>query len=355
MKPVILLLLVLIAANSFGQDTLFYKDGNVKAVQIIEMDKLAKLVGYISEGDTIYAAISSFDRVVYAGRVSSSNGISKTAVIIDTEKAKDAVRSNVKLNPKYLYGKWAVSTNLTSCFENGGNFVFATNRVFSVEPEYFVHDRFSIKMPIHLGLEGDEVSRDYYGNTNYRMNDLNGDVLPTVRYLESGRRYRTLGHKRDLLFQIGINPKYYFKGQRNFSWYFSQGFYISRINLNRADYYYTYEKYTNNMGDFYWERPNIVAESFDEKRWGFRYEGAIGLAINVTKNLGLTTEFGYTTVIKSENEGFDRVFIREGEGEYVSDPFVVQHKVSYPSGQFLLPYFRVHLVYRFGGVKNVVK
>jgi hypothetical protein len=350
MQQVLLLLLLISAQFSFGQDSLFFKNGKVLAVQIIELDSLANLVGYIDEGDTIYASIRSFDRVVHAGK-ESSFGLANSAVVIAEEKAKGAVRDQVKLNPKYAYSKWAISTNITGMFSSDSRIVYSANSVFSIEPEYFVNNHFSLKMPIHIGIPTKDLNRLNYGYGPYRMDNYSTDYLPYVKGVDN---WNDLGHKRDLLFQFGLNPKFYFKGQRNFGWYLSQGLYMSQINLDRVDYYYTYEQYVGGF-DTYWDAPEIAIETFDEKRWIFRYEGAIGLSINIFKRIGLTSELGYTTLIKSANEGVDQVFIREGDNPYVLDPFLVNHEVDYRSNQTLAPYFRIHLVHRFGGVKNVVK
>ncbi len=353
MKYFHLFFFLILVQFSFGQDTLYFKSGEIRAVKIIEFDEHTNLMGYVYEEDTTYASIASFKNVVYSGNSSNQGGYSEIAKHQDSEEAREAVIQKIKLNPKYIYGKWAISTNLLGVFTTNGLLSYATNQVYSVEPEYFILDNLSLKMPIHFGLPKTESL--YYYSSPYRTNQDGGgtEMLPYISSVsEYGRQQ--MGHKRDLLFQIGLNPKFYFRGQRTFGWYFGQGVYLSQINLNRVDYYYTYEKYFSGSNTF-WTGPEISYESFDEKRIVFRYEGAIGLSINVLKGFGITSEIGYTTIIKSKNEGFDRVFIREKGEEYQQDPYLNQHAPNYNSGQSLMPYFRLHLVYRFGGVKNEFK
>ncbi|NOQ72541.1 MAG: hypothetical protein GQ574_11095 [Crocinitomix sp.] len=352
MKRLLISLLLLTTQFSFGQDTLYLKSGEQLTVQIIELDTAINFVGYVYQGDTIYATTQSFEKIIYEGKLSSEGSLISTAIINDSEKSREAVLSKIKPNPKYLYGKWAVSTNLLGMIESNSRFAYVENGVFSLEPEYFINDHFSVKMPLHVGLPtdfGPELS--YYGP--YEMNDANADYLPTVKELDTWS-ISQLGHKRDLLFQVGLNPKYFFKGQRTFGWYLSQGFYVAQINLNRVDYYYTYQYYINNFGDYYWRRPSVEHQSFEEKRWVLHYEGAIGLSMNVLKNIGLTGEFGYTSLIKTKNEGVDQVFIRKEDDEYILDPVLVQHSPNYRLSQSFKPYVRVHLVFRFGAVKNVI-
>ncbi|NOQ72542.1 MAG: hypothetical protein GQ574_11100 [Crocinitomix sp.] len=347
------LFLFLICSSAFltnAQDTLYLKSGEHRPVKIIEIDSTLNIVGYVYQSDTLYAAINSFEKIIYKRKVNSAGSLISTAIINDSEKSKEAVLSKIKPNPKYLYGKWAISTNLTSYLGDGNTGRYSINPVFSIEPEYFIVDRLSLKMPISFGFPTKDLT-SYSIAHGFKYHN-SPDKLPYVSYFQNRRNQ--MGHARDLLFQIGLNPKYYFKGQRTFAWYLGQGFYASYVNLNRVDYYYTFKK-TYQDGDYYWRVFGSTFEAFKENSIVFRYEGAIGLAINVIKNVGLTTELGYSTVIRKENSGIDQVFVQDQGGDFQLDPLQEQYTPYYRSGLLIIPYFRLHAVYRFGGVKNVMK
>ncbi|MFT5820923.1 MAG: hypothetical protein ACI8ZM_002171 [Crocinitomix sp.] len=349
MQRLLIFLLLLTTQFSFGQDTLYLKTGEQRAVQIIELDTTVNLVGYVYQGDTIYATTESFEKVIYLGNLSSVGSLANTAVIQDSEATRANIISKIKPNPKYLYGKWAISTNLTSVSRKSELNHYSINPVFSVEPEYFLMDRLSLKMPLSFGIPTKEVT--YYA-TPHRFKFHNAaDKIPYVWTSQNGRKQ--MGHARDLLIQIGLNPKFYFKGQRKFAWYLGQGFYASYINLNRVDYYYTFRSTFQN-DSYNWNVVENSFESFNENRIIFRYEGAIGLSISLLKDFGLSSELGYSTAIRKENNGFDQVFIREQGGAYQLDSFKEQFAPDYRSNLIVNPYFRLHLVYRFGGVKNII-
>ncbi|NOQ72543.1 MAG: hypothetical protein GQ574_11105 [Crocinitomix sp.] len=294
MRICLIFLFLLMAYGGFSQDTLFFKNGKILPVQIVELDTNANLVGYVHQNDTIYASIRSFEKISYAGKARAINGYASSAVIQDSEEARANIIRKSKPNPKYLYGKWALSTNLTSVFSSNEDVVYSNNPVFSIEPEYFANNYFSIKFPVHVGVPKKLKLGSFY-NQPFSLNEGTevGD-LPSARYYLN--YHNQLGHVRNLLFQLGLNPKWYFKGQRTFGWYLSQGFYLAQINLNRVDYYYTFVKSVNGYYNTY--DGGLTLESFKEKKWIFRYEGAIGLSVNVIKDIGITAELGYTTFIR---------------------------------------------------------
>ncbi|NOQ76052.1 MAG: hypothetical protein GQ574_28860 [Crocinitomix sp.] len=57
---------------------------------------------------------------------------------------------------------------------------------------------------------------------------------------------------------------------------------------------------------------------------------------------------------KKENDGFDQIFIRAEGGDYTLDPLLEQYATAYGKKDVVSIYCRMHLVYRFGGVKNVI-
>ncbi len=346
-----------------AQDTLFYKNGNVLPTQIIKVDSAAAIIEYKLDGQSINQAIKSFDRIVYNGEeMNLDYWFSR-----DSNRNEDLTNQQIlKANP-FSYGKFAVSTNLTSLIagrQRDKRRLFYDNSYFSIEPEYWINDRFSIKVPIIIGLHPNEYSSPYevnvtYNSWNYLIEFHEDEVsLPdpvianrTELYFNSNSE----GHIRELDFQFGITPKFYLTKNTKISPYIGQSFNVGFENLRTVDYFMTFSVEKNIPTDTYFHTFRTERQVISNSQTTvFKYEGMLGLNFNLTRTFNFSTEVGYSNRNKASNKEPDRVYIRTSEtDEFVLAKTSVFNAEELYSYSFRRQYFaRIHLVFRFGGKKN---
>jgi hypothetical protein len=361
MRHLLTLLFCCISYVGTAQDTLFFKDGTVEAVEIIKIDSSAALLKFKLNDKTAYRAMSSLDKLIYGG---VEIDLSYWATIKPDEH-KELLNKRARNRDPFRYGKFAISTNLTS-FVSGvsvkENRFFYSNGFFTIEPEYWFKERFSIKFPLIFGVDANlkgtpiEENQTYssWGFNYYSPIDDPFRTLPKIKDRKK-EKYHTGGHKSNLRFQFGVNPKFYITKNKRAEVYIGQSFNMAFVNLLSIDYYLTISHKDNlGGGGYIYSLENEQKIISNSDAIAFKYEGMLGVNLNITRSINLSAEGGYTNLNKAQNSVKDRVFVREtGNEAYQFEKESAYNALyAYPNDLNLRVFARVHLVYRFGGVRN---
>jgi hypothetical protein len=365
MRCLIILFICSISFLGNAQDSLFFKDNSILATEIIKIDSAGGLVIYQYGTQTAYRAIKSFDKIIYQGQEINLDYWSNT----EKTKSKELTNERLRKSNPFNYGPLSIGTNLTS-FLGGAvrssSAFFYDNSNFSIEPEYRIHERVTIKFPIYIGIQADKNTTplllsksfntwNYIVQFNANEADLSLPEIQNRAEIYFGNVDRE--HSRDLEFQFGIAPKFYLTQQRRVMPYIGQSFNIGFVNLKVTDYFMTFSVEKNNPGDVYFHTFRYENQlTSNSQTTVFKYEGMFGLDFNLTKGLNFSTEVGYSNLNRAVNTTPDRVYVRA----YETDDYVLA-KTSYYSAQERYRYgirgkyfARIFLVYRFGVITNTL-
>lgn len=257
----------------------------------------------------------------------------------------------------FKYSNWSISSNLTSPLRElivsnsyARRYGFSDNIVLTVEPEYRLNDKFSVKFPFRFGARFKKfpfeqiIDVDSWGESSGWMYDgtpdANGIPAPRLWGIWYEKGYP---HGRNLIAQIGINPKLYPNGQVKNALYIGLGVHGGISDFYQVDYYHTLDTST-----YYGRIVEERAEVSTNYGFYFRFEGMIGMDFNFSKSICLSIETGYTSVINNTGNKPDNVYARINNGEYqpvYSGVYEDYHYTSWYNHMFN----RIYLVYRFGG------
>ncbi|MEX1002399.1 MAG: hypothetical protein WDZ35_09825 [Crocinitomicaceae bacterium] len=372
---------------SGAQDKIIFYDGVVKEVRILNVSEDGT-IQYVLKSDTTAVKGKELIEYSYQGNWYSYNSEKKELEQYSSSKYRHHYSFFNDL-PNYKYGRFSISTNLFAPFVSpdvsvdvidlytynsndfklsNPNLFVQTNRTFTLEPEYLIFDWLSLKIPITIPLTFDEPTTFYNSNTptefsmsyghfyssflNYRLDqDLEGfDNLTTADIeFDNSLKSGLTRPAKNLLFQVGISPKFYPLGQMKHSLYLAPSLLFGMANLFSVDYYATFDTltYSDFSGQII-EKWRLREEYGVQKRSPFffvRSEVLVGINFNWWKHFCFSFETGYSSYIPNKGEA-DNVYMRLGTEEY-------QHKGSFQynpknriSGYVVS---RLHLVYRFGG------
>lgn len=368
MSRILFTFIFIIVANIVAaQDTLVYVTNELQAVQITKIDKEAREITYQLGGESASIGFSALLRYKYQG----------TWVQIEAGNNKSHGDEKTGLFTKlgtYRYGKWAISYNLASPFlsvlsvvnKNNRTF-FSNNALISIEPEYFISDKFSLKFPVYLGLPNfklpitetidrqnvpttavDEGGLLYKSTLYWRYQiELDNAVLPIIdgKYENEDAPE----HGRRLLAQIGVHPKWFPYGQSKNALFIGQGLDLGIGDMYAIDYFHTWETSNgSSVEDWVWTEERIELRT--DNTLFFRYEATVGVSFNFGNALNLSIETGYSTPMKNSGKDGDRVYRRifkSGAYEQIHAEVYNEDKGSW--GRIIN---RLHLVYRFGGERR---
>lgn len=358
---------IVVAKLATSQDTLVYVTNEVQAVKITKIDKEARVISYMSGGDVSSIGFTSLLKYKYQGNwISIEAGNSKTP-------AGDKTGLFTKLGT-YRYGKWAISSNLASPFlgvlsvvnKNNRTF-FSSNALISIEPEYFISGKFSLKFPVYLGLPNfklpisettdrqnvptshiDEGGNLYKPTQYWRYQiELDNSIVPVI----DGRYENVDGpeHSRRLFAQIGVHPKWFPYGQSKNAFFIGQGFDLGIGDMYAIDYFHTWETSNGSSTDnWVWTEERIEIRT--DNTLFFRYEATVGVSFNFGSAINLSIESGYSTAMMNSGKDGDRVYRRifkSGSYEQIHSDVYKEDTGSW--GRIIN---RLHLVYRFGGERR---
>lgn len=378
---------------SYAQDTIVFSDGSIRDVKINAVDTLNQTIHYVRK-NTSYTISNEeiisykFNGIWYA-RENQSNQFSVS------ENSFYQIKPHFFLKPaKHTYSKYSISIAYSPSSSAFGEnlerrlFIaqFSNNATLRIEPEYLIHPKVSIKIPLVLGLGIEsapyeifnEQSDYYYYNQPYFY--FSAPTYPLAPEVNSRNpqeqslyfnNYKPV-HKSELLYQIGITPKFYPFGQTRNALYISQSINWGRGNYNSVDYYYDFDTlvftdyWTGDQSASWYltsERARVTKNQFNY----FRFETLVGINFNVSSSLCFSIESGFSSIMQNNGKTEDRVFLKApGEdyqliysGVYQVNPDneVINPAFNYNYNSFWSRGFiysgkfinRIHLVYKFGG------
>ena len=148
MKNLLITLIIFLSSQSWAQDTIVHKSGEIEAVKILSLDLDSKLLVYSVGNDTIYTTTDSIDRYILHSDLGNSNIIPIPGDIIENSKDQN-FKKRFRNTPLYDYGNFSISTNLTALAN-----ILPTNSRVTIEPELQLINKLSIKIPLTYGFKG---------------------------------------------------------------------------------------------------------------------------------------------------------------------------------------------------------
>lgn len=390
-KLYFVLFFVTLLQNSFCQDTIVYKDGSFRQVKITAVDTLNRSLHYIRKNTN--HTISMEEIIAYKFNENWYSKVNASGQFSVSKNAVYKLKPNFFTRPaKYKYSQYSISATYSPSYSSFGPVLmrnlfltqFNHNATIRIEPEYLLHPKIAIKIPIVIGLGIESspyqvvnfASTDYYSNQWYF--DFNVPIYPAA--LELTRRNPqsqsvsftnyTPVHKSELLYQIGITPKFYPFGQTKNAFFISQSINWGRGNFNSVDYYYDYDTIISG-GYTYWNQKSETAVV--NKNWFnyFRFETLVGINFNISSFLCFSVESGFSTSMRNNGNVEDRVYLKTPDqdyqviytGVYQTNPNkeVINQNYNYNSfwgsGSSSAARFinRIHIVYKLGGKRIETK
>lgn len=333
MRIIITFFLLLASSYSFTQDFLHFKTGEVIEVKIFYLDKEKDLLGYELEGEKKYQSISSLNKYVLNSELNLgtpkhiSNGRMIESVVI---KEFDSQQGN------YEFGKWSVSTDLFSLL------ALNRNSIVTLEPEYEVNSQFSVRIPLRFGLSNYFFFDYFYYETGDYWASYIANEPPHNDYIP------TRGFYDQLVFEVGITPKYYFysKSGRFFSPYVAASLKAGMWFGQTEDFYIGVDTLTsqNNTTNWY---INDLNKSTNELNIPFiNTELLIGVDLVFSRVLNLTFETGLDINMGHGDLGTGYIYTKYFKNDYALAGQIYNNFYNNVQRRF-----RVLLTYRFNGKK----
>lgn len=366
MRLLFLVISFIFAGNLIAQDTLVFKDGYIWLCEIQSVKgKSIVFTRYDDKEESVDARqLMEYSR---DGQWYKWNG--------EDHDLLSGPKNNFKLSvflrkPKNKYGRFSLGINLTAPLahvdvdktypgyywqdQSNANLFPQTNRSITVEPEYRIFDRFSVKLPVMIGLDFStpdtlfqSVNPDpyyYYGSSFVNWSAPYQVTTTDVNDIDfySGYNRNLNGHAKNVIFQVGVAPKIYPFGQTKIAWYLGAGAYGGLMDQYRIDYFLDLTTDVDQWGDLRWMETNEYAVRYSEPKPFFRFEAMMGVDLNFSQfiNLGFEGAWSsnfYTTKPK------DQVFARHDNDPY---SFVAEFDYRYTGTRWGYPVGRVYLIIR---------
>ncbi len=348
MRYTLLCFSLLILRTAFSQDTLIFNNGDTVAVDLVTIDESKGLMVYIENTDSLIVASKIIKEYRIHSDVLYSLPDKVTAHSAESKSEYSAKHGFFSTPVEHEQGKFAITTNLTSLLKkSGGNnrLNFAVNHILTIEPEYYISGRLSIKIPVGIGLN--QVKPDTYASySGYNIyNDSYDSPDPPYFSTYYFSSYDYLDeHPRNVIFQVGIYTKHFSKIPKKNYFYFSQGLSFGMGNLYAVDYYH---QYVYSEQDGYWviaEGRKVVNNNIASY---IRYELIGGLNWSISKFISFSFETGYSTSMGSNGNKEDHFYRRLNNDDFILMSTNL-YSNSHEKGRFIL---RVNLIFRFNGKK----
>lgn len=342
----ILPLLFLMLTCVYSQDKLILNNGDTLNVKVITVDEKRGIVSYIENNDTVIADLKS---------VSDKDIRSEFTAVLKNEFTASSMESENKIKnrysffdkpAKYNYGKFLFSTNITSLLKQDNsvyNTFFALNSVLSLQPEIFLSDKFSIMVPVLIGLNKVKPAELSWFYSNM-YDTYNG--IPSINDYYFTESYSDYGdfHPPNLLFQVGFYTKHFGNAsyKKNMV-YFSQGLSVGKAELYAIDFYHHFVEYQEPTYSYYNLEDQYLNASSNTVFY-FRYEIMLGLLMKLNKNFNLSFESGFSSRLSKIVDKPDNAYRKVDNGSYT---WVYKNQYDKRGGIIMIN--RINLIYRFGG------
>jgi hypothetical protein len=397
LKYLLVVVLLVFFQAGYGQDTLLLRDGQVYLVANPEPDTVARMLHCDKGGERIAVPFHELSRfsmgeswfvVNPLGAISgpvTGSGFKLGANIlqrpVNGKPNKFSIGTNV-VAP--FVDTWEIDYDYSSSGYSTGSYftwdietqekmrmTFASNRTFSIEPQVQLSAKWALKIPVIIGFrpkteEHIIQSEDLWGQVSdydnraaimspfarYHLPEFDLIGVVPVDVITSGDNYYTgyfmnRRHGKNLLFQVGLAPRFYPFGQTKNAVYFSPSLNVGLADHHALDVYASFDTTTYQYSN-YWI---LTQEEITVKRSPFIYfrgEASAGMEFVSKAGFFLSMEGGVSSTIKNRGEA-DRYFIKQLDGEYV-----LQHSDVFDFGNdgrlrwSLYPVARVHVGFKFG-------
>lgn len=329
MKNILLLSFIFFWIQLNAQDTIVYKSGETKAVQILKLKKESNLIVYTLGKDTIYSSFKNIERFTMNSKVNneSTEITSSGTDNISTKRVYVKKEVNVKT---YDYGTFSISTNLAALL----NLRYVSSRM-TIEPEYRINENFSVKTPIYIGILPNQIrffQRSVYfpdkSYSDYSNPPSMEDVFAT--------------NPEDILYQVGINPKYYpfGKSQKLISIYISGAVNFGIARNFETEVFLEADTVTN-WGITSWEVNRNSVTLLDGAYNFLNFEGLFGIDINFSKRITATLETGYSSRLIGEQKNEAKFYLKTANTDYeliYQDTPRINSRRNFLKGRVLLTY-----------------
>jgi hypothetical protein len=333
-------------------DTIIKSDGTVLQVDIIDIRKDTDVLIYNYNGKRTIVSLSSLQTYKLHSSLDEKEDNTNTTSVSAISEAYFKPKKVMQ----YEYGLWSLSTNLTALMP-----VDPMNVRMTIEPEYEINSRFSVKFPLMIGLAPKfqtdfNYAYTYLGYGGDYFSDYIPGAMPEFEVIPNRRQVEST------VVQAGVNPKYYFnhKSKNIISFYGGLA-----LNVGIADAYsmrrYDRVDTTGYMsstwnGSFYetewrtyWQHHETEELYLENNQFNyFNYEVLLGFDFNFSQHLTATFEMGFSSTLYSSTAlATDKVYTAiHNENNYVQtfDGRNVSH-----SGGHMFTRGRLLLTYRFGG------
>jgi len=275
-----------------------------------------------------------------------------------TENAKSVVNKKFEVNEEsqgyygYFYkttpyemGRWSVATNLGALLTNidsdNSQYLYRDDRYkdvpsITIEPEYRINDHIAVKFNTLFaisGLKEPRTAHDYeswkstptqftrpWGRISY---DLLKWYTPseTLSYVQDGSNYLPEyphNPNANVIYQVGVFPKFYFDSRRKRAIYFSVGASTGVADFQSVDYFHSfvYGEQDPSQNRVKWILDKQEVRTRSNQFTFFRFEATAGINFNLTEQFAFAFETGIYSTIK--NKGFwpDKVFVQFNEGDF---------------------------------------
>lgn len=353
MRVLISTILLSMSFQTTAQDTIVHKSGKIEAVQVLNLDKGLKLMVYAIADDTIYMSTDNFEKyMIHSPSVKFK--IEEKPLTVESSEEKQ-FENVAKRFPRYEYGKFSIGTNLFALMQFSGR-----NTRMTIEPEFTLSKKFSLKIPLTIGLSGfDEAyykdGQTHGANNQYAIyNSIEYDgVLPDIQEYYLWRNY-----EENTIGEIGIQPKFYFydKHRHPLSLYALAGFNIGIATYYQYDRYhsfdttgYQYQDWNGSDWDVLWrtnwdiKEPIRARTAYNSVYYSF--DLALGLDFNFSRSICIGLQAGYASQAIPFIKKNDHIYRNVFGGEY--ETYLDYSPVVRSWGESIRMKF--HLIYRFGG------
>lgn len=382
--------------TSFSQDTLVFEDGVVWRVTILDIseDGIISFEKELKNEEVDYHDLIEFS---YKGEWHCLNKKNYTLESYPNPRYK--IRYSFFKDPsKFSYSKFSIATNVLSPFSNYNTsnlevssdkrmysrYISFTNRVFSIEPEIRLTEKFGLKFPLLIGVGG---KAETINTTNLFSDDwtpgriyshlapgsyafpygelsFTEDDIAIENYSWFYDELRLKGHAKDLIFQVGIAPKFFPLGQNKFALYISPSINVGMMDFYSIDVYNTFDTLTiiNDVlvqwpdqyvqeGELNWKISEQRIEQRNNLFFYTRLETVVGINFNLGKSICFSVETGLASGINYNGPKMDNYYARIGnEGPYhLLESRTYEYLADYQRDSGINAVARLHLVYKFGG------
>jgi hypothetical protein len=349
MRIILLFLFIILLNKAFSQDTLYLNNGDTLAVKFIAADEDNGLIVYSIGSDTTFMSM----RLVKTLNIYS--GFSDRLPGDMLEKADKIEKHHVD---KYEFfnspapdqkGLCAVSANLTSLIPNlkeSYRLHYAINSVLTIEPEYYISDKMSIRIPVCIGINRKKPPASYTNVWNryyFPCDPAETPRMDPTYFTNDFSGYNEL-HAPNMVFQVGVYTKHFSSiSKRNYI-YFTQGLNFGEDNYFAHDYH-DYLVYSESQC---WYPYKEMLTVYDNPAYYFRYELLIGMNISMGRHLCLNLESGPSIRMGSYGKKDDHLYRSLNNSDSV---LIHTHHFEEKNVRTLLT-FRISLAYRFRGKNN---